>query len=127
MEPRAVRRFLPPLALMVVFGLGACAHKGPPTGGPPDVEPPRLIAASPDSGSQGVARDVAPSLTFSESNTRFLCEVEPGRIDISGKQARAEVSLKASIKAFTGKDHVLAPHQEVFVLEYKDGAWVRVK
>jgi serine/threonine protein kinase len=54
-------------------------------------------------------------------------EVEPGKIDISGKQAKAEVSLKASIKAFTGKDHVLAPHQEVFVLEYKDGAWVRVK
>ena len=54
-------------------------------------------------------------------------EVEPGKIDISGKQARAEVSLKASIKAFTGKEHVLAPHQEVFVLEYRDGAWVRVK
>ena len=54
-------------------------------------------------------------------------EVEPGKIEISGKQAKAEVSLKASIKAFTGKDHVLAPHQEVFVLEYKDGAWVRVK
>jgi serine/threonine protein kinase len=54
-------------------------------------------------------------------------EVEPGKIEISGKQAKAEVSLKASIKAFTGKDHVLAPHQETFVLEYKDGAWVRVK
>jgi len=54
-------------------------------------------------------------------------EVEPGRIEISGKQARVEVSLKAAIKAFTGKEHMLAPHQEVFVLEYKDRAWVRVK
>ena len=54
-------------------------------------------------------------------------EVEPGRIEISGKQARVEVSLKAAIKAFTGKEHMLAPHQEVFILEYKDRAWVRVK
>ena len=54
-------------------------------------------------------------------------EVDPGKIEISGKQARAEVSLKASIKSFTGKEHVLAPHQELFVLEYKNGAWVRIK
>jgi hypothetical protein len=54
-------------------------------------------------------------------------EVEPGKIEISGNKARVEVSLKASIKAFTGKEHVLAPHEEVFTLEYKDGSWVRVK
>jgi serine/threonine protein kinase len=54
-------------------------------------------------------------------------EVEPARIEISGRQARVELSLKAAIKAFTGKEHVLAPHQEVFTLEYRSGAWVRVK
>ena len=44
-----------------------------------------------------------------------------------GKQARVEVSLKASIKAFTGKEHVLAPASGGLHLEYKDGSWVRVK
>jgi serine/threonine protein kinase len=77
-------------------------------------------------------RAVYPGISKSElERIRYFkaydMEVEPGRIEISGKQARVEVSLKAAIKAFTGKEHLLAPHQEVFVLEYKDGAWVRVK
>ena len=55
----------------VLLGLGllamaACAKKAPPSGGPPDLEPPRLIGSHPDSGAAGVARDVGPSLTFSE-------------------------------------------------------------
>jgi hypothetical protein len=46
--------------------LTGCARKGPPTGGPPDVEPPSLVAALPDSGAGHVARDTRLTLTFSE-------------------------------------------------------------
>jgi hypothetical protein len=50
---------------LALLGAG-CAKKAPPSGGPPDIEPPRLVASTPDSGAAGVARDVRPSLTFSE-------------------------------------------------------------
>jgi len=46
--------------------LTGCARKGPPTGGPPDVEPPSLIGAQPDSGAGHVPRDARLILTFSE-------------------------------------------------------------
>lgn len=49
--------------LVAAFG---CARKGPPTGGPPDLEPPRLVASVPDSGAAGVPRDQVVTLTFSE-------------------------------------------------------------
>lgn len=54
------------LAICLLLAAG-CGKKGPPSGGPPDVEPPRVIASSPDSGAAGVPRDVRPSLTFSEA------------------------------------------------------------
>ncbi|HUK62013.1 MAG TPA: Ig-like domain-containing protein, partial [Dongiaceae bacterium] len=53
------------LALVLVLATG-CAKKGPPTGGPPDIEPPRLVGSFPDSGAARVALDAHPSLTFSE-------------------------------------------------------------
>jgi Big-like domain-containing protein len=37
-----------------------------PTGGPPDIEPPRLVSSSPDSGAAKVPREGPLSLTFSE-------------------------------------------------------------
>ncbi|MEO5618921.1 MAG: Ig-like domain-containing protein [Candidatus Eisenbacteria bacterium] len=52
------------LALMAAAG---CAKKGPPSGGPPDLTPPRVIAALPDSGSARVPGGAALSLTFSET------------------------------------------------------------
>ena len=54
------------LALLLLLGLFACAKKGPPTGGPPDVETPRLIGSIPDSGRARVSRTAPLSLTFSE-------------------------------------------------------------
>jgi methionine-rich copper-binding protein CopC len=45
----------------------ACAKREPPSGGPPDIEAPRVIAASPDSGAAGVALGGPFSITFSES------------------------------------------------------------
>ena len=49
-----------------VYALGGCGKKGPPSGGPPDIEPPRLVASHPDSGAAHVRRDARLSLVFSE-------------------------------------------------------------
>jgi hypothetical protein len=51
---------------LLAVSLGACAKRGPPSGGPPDVEPPRLIASSPDSGAARASRTGSISLEFSE-------------------------------------------------------------
>lgn len=53
-------------ALLAALALGACAKKGPPSGGPPDLEAPRMIASVPDSGAAAVPRDIEITLTFSE-------------------------------------------------------------
>jgi hypothetical protein len=50
----------------LALALASCAKKGPPSGGPPDIEPPRLVSSYPDSGSARVPRDTTVSLTFSE-------------------------------------------------------------
>ena len=57
-------------ALVTLLALAAacasCAKRGMPSGGPPDLEPPRLVTVFPDSGTAGVPADVRISLTFSE-------------------------------------------------------------
>ena len=55
------------LALGLAVSLASCAKRGLPSGGPPDLEPPRLIASDPDSGAARVPTDVHISLTFSET------------------------------------------------------------
>ena len=60
---RGVLRLAPALALLV---LASCAKRGPPSGGPPDLEPPHLIGTTPDSGTAGVPRAVELAFTFSE-------------------------------------------------------------
>ena len=75
--------------IVLVSALGllvtGCAKKGPPTGGPPDIEPPRLVGSSPDSGAARVALDARPSLHFSEGmeprSTTDAVEIVP-RIEI---------------------------------------------
>jgi hypothetical protein len=54
-------------------------------------------------------------------------DIEPVSIQINGQRARVRSQLKAALKSFTGKEHVLAPHEEEFVLEYRGGSWVRVQ
>src|SRR5580765_5886064 len=57
------------VARWAVLSLGliaGCARKAPPSGGPPDLEPPKLVSSSPDSGAAGVPRDARLVLTFSE-------------------------------------------------------------
>lgn len=52
-------------AIAVLLTAG-CAKQEPPSGGPPDLVPPRVVSAAPDSGFANVPVDVRPSLTFSE-------------------------------------------------------------
>lgn len=66
MPRRRRRRVHPGSALLLSIALVSCAKKGPPSGGPPDIEPPRLTASLPDSGRAGVRRDALLALTFSE-------------------------------------------------------------
>lgn len=53
-------------ALLAALAVAGCAKKAPPSGGPPDLEPPRIVSMSPDSGAAGVPRDARVSITFSE-------------------------------------------------------------
>lgn len=53
-------------ALLAALAAAGCAKKAPPSGGPPDLEPPRIESVSPDSGAAGVPRDVRVAITFSE-------------------------------------------------------------
>ena len=59
-----IAAFAASLLCILVTG---CAKREPPSGGPPDVIPPRLHSSSPDSGAAGVAVDAKLSLTFTES------------------------------------------------------------
>ena len=52
--------------LALAAACASCAKRGMPSGGPPDLEPPRLVTVFPDSGTAGVPADVRISLTFSE-------------------------------------------------------------
>jgi hypothetical protein len=52
------------LALVLAAG---CARKLPPTGGPPDLEPPSVLRVSPDSGATSVDRTGHPVVEFSEA------------------------------------------------------------
>lgn len=54
-------------AALLALATTGCARKMMPSGGPPDIEPPRIVATEPDSAAAGVARDVRPTITFDES------------------------------------------------------------
>ena len=62
---KRARRALLILGAALVFAPG-CAKREAPSGGPLDIEPPRVISSSPDSGSAGVPRDAHLTLSFSE-------------------------------------------------------------
>jgi uncharacterized protein (DUF2141 family) len=99
-------------ALVTLMG---CAKKGPPTGGPPDIEPPRLVGSSPDSGSARVALDAHPSLSFSEGmeprSTADAVEIVP-RIPIEQQRWSGRtltLVLKEPFKANTTYTLFLSP------------------
>jgi hypothetical protein len=60
------RRLALAAALLAALAGAGCAKKAPPSGGPPDLDPPRIESVSPDSGAAGVPRDVRVAITFSE-------------------------------------------------------------
>src|SRR5260221_13342260 len=62
--PDARRRRLAPLLLLALAA--GCARKQPPSGGPPDLEPPSVLSVTPDSGATSVERTVHPTVEFSE-------------------------------------------------------------
>jgi hypothetical protein len=100
MKVRAMRIVL--VSVLALLTVAGCAKKGPPTGGPPDIEPPRLVGSSPDSGSARVALDAHPSLTFSEGmeprSTTDAVEIVP-RIEIEQQR-------------WSGRTLTLVPNQE---------------
>lgn len=64
--PERARRALAAAALALALAAPGCARKGPPSGGPPDLEAPRVVQTSPDSGAANVATDAHVVVTFSE-------------------------------------------------------------
>lgn len=73
------------LAVAALLALASCARRAPPSGGPPDLEVPKIAASVPDSGSARVAADAVLSLTFTKSmeprSTGEAISIAP-RIDI---------------------------------------------
>lgn len=52
--------------LAAATALAGCAKRAPPSGGPPDLDVPRVLSSSPDSGAARVPLDATLSITFSE-------------------------------------------------------------
>ncbi len=71
------------LSSLTLFA-GACAKKGLPPGGPPDLVPPRVVSTVPDSGAARVPRDVHISFAFSEG-------MDPRSADALTLAPRAEI------------------------------------
>jgi len=63
---RAAGRAAGAAALAGLLFATGCARKQPPTGGPPDLDPPTVIAVTPDSGATAVSRVPRLSVEFSE-------------------------------------------------------------
>jgi hypothetical protein len=69
-RPIAARAAAALVALLAFAAVTGCARKLPPTGGPPDVSAPSLLATEPDSGAASVAAGTEIRLTFSEAMDR---------------------------------------------------------
>ena len=89
-RPASVRATLVLAVAAVLLLLGAgCARKGPPSGGPPDLVPPRVVSCVPDSGQARVPLDARLSVTFSEGmeprSTGEAISLAP-RVDIRSRR-----------------------------------------
>lgn len=58
----------------MALGIGSCAQKGFPPGGPEDRTPPTIVSAFPDSGATGVELGSAMTVLFSEKMNRRSVE-----------------------------------------------------
>lgn len=84
---RPVRHAL--LLLVAACWAAGCARKQPPSGGPPDLEPPIVLAVVPDSGTTAVDRTGLLSVEFSEGmdprSTAVAVEIAP-RVEIKSRR-----------------------------------------
>ncbi|MEQ1832702.1 MAG: Ig-like domain-containing protein, partial [Candidatus Eisenbacteria bacterium] len=70
---------------LLVLVVAGCARKQPPSGGPPDLQPPSVTAVIPDSGATSVSQRAELSVEFSEGmdprSTAVAVEIAP-RVEI---------------------------------------------
>ena len=94
MRPR--RPALLVMALLAFVALPGCAKKAPPTGGPPDITAPTLIASSPDSGAAGVPRDAEGSISFSAGMDPLAAAAARHSADVGSRQPRSRATSIAA-------------------------------
>lgn len=74
---------------LLVLVLAGCARKQPPSGGPPDLQPPTVTAVIPDSGATAVSQRAQLSVEFSEGmdprSTAIAVEIAP-RVEIKARR-----------------------------------------
>ncbi len=82
------------ISILVALLLG-CAKVGPPSGGPVDKEPPRILSHYPESDALAVARDTEVEIVFSEPMNReqteaalFISPVGPLQLSWHGPRLR---------------------------------------
>lgn len=87
------------ISVLVALLLG-CAKVGPPTGGPVDKEPPRILSHYPESDALKVARDTKVEIVFSEPMNReqteaalFVSPVGPLQLSWHGPRLRIAMPL----------------------------------
>ncbi len=87
------------ISVLVALLLG-CAKVGPPTGGPVDKEPPRILSHYPESDALEVARDTAVEIVFNEPMNReqteaalFTSPVGPLQLSWHGPRLRISMPL----------------------------------
>ena len=87
------------ISVLVALLLG-CAKVGPPTGGPVDKEPPRILSYYPESDALEVARDTEIEIVFSEPMNReqteaalFTSPAGPLQLSWRGRRLRIAVPL----------------------------------
>ena len=87
------------ISVLVALLLG-CAKVGPPTGGPVDKEPPRILSHYPESDALKVARDTEVEIVFSEPMNReqteaalFISPVGPLQLSWHGPRLRIAMPL----------------------------------
>src|SRR5262249_31817879 len=101
---REARRALALLATGLIAATG-CARKQMPSGGPPDLEPPKVVAVTPDSGAVGVSLEPKLSVEFSEGmdprTASLAVELAP-RVEIKQRRwsgRKLTLVLQDSLKA----------------------------
>ena len=85
------------ISVLVALLLG-CAKVGPPTGGPVDKEPPRIMSHYPESDALEVARDTEVEIVFSEPMNRERTEAAlftspAGPLQLSWRGSRLRIVM----------------------------------